>query len=143
MSELIPDAEAVMVAWAKADVGLLALHAGRVASRLPRENTELQFPFLRVVRIAGGRSATEAPLDTALLQWDAYAGRTENQPDFAKASRIARTLVASAAQVRGLVVGDAFVYGFSRFVGPRRVDEPETGWARFQLDCHVTFRAHN
>ena len=142
MTEVIPDAEVVVVAWAKANTPLLALIGGRVATRIPTENTEqvIASGFLRVRRIGGGRSETEAPLDTALMQVDAYASRKNGQPDYAKASQIARTFVAAAEAVRGVALASGHIYGFSRFSGPRDVDEPETGWARFQTDCYVTFR---
>lgn len=132
--DLIPDAEVVAIAWAKADADLGALGV-EIASTLPR-NPEAKFPFLRGFRVGGGRDAAEAPIDGALLQWDAYSVHG----DYATASLVARTLVAKAERAGNFVTAGGFVYGMTRSSGPRRVDEPVTGWARYQVDLVLTLR---
>lgn len=136
MVDLIPDAEVVMVAWAKADTDLDALVAGRVATNLP-EDPESKFPFLRVLRVGGTRDSGEAPVEHAVLQWDAYAVRGAYQ----SASQVARTLVAALdVWTPGPVGAVGWVYGHRILTGPVRVNEPETGWARFRVDVQTTFR---
>lgn len=138
MAEVLPDAEVIAVAWAKADPDLTALLSGRVATRLPADPT---FPFLRVFRVTGGRE-DNVPIDGALLQWDAFAAAHagSSRPDHAAASDVARTLVAKASEFSG-PIGEGFVYGFSRIIGPQRVSEPDREWARYRVDMLLTIRA--
>lgn len=128
----LPDAERLAVAWAKADAPLAALLAGRVATRLPNAWTS---PFLRVVQLDGDRDV-EAPVGSAFLQWDAFA----RDLDFTSASAVIRTLIGQAMNVNGLIVATGNLYGFSAVSGPRRFEEEETGFARFQVDMFLTIR---
>lgn len=145
-TDVIPDAEAIAVAWAKADGDLSPyLDNGdgsyRISTRVP-ENPS--FPYLTVFRVGGvvGED-TEAPVDEALLQWDAYAVRGTKSPDYNTASQVARTLIHKARLFEGVVShadGDAWVYAFDIFSGPRRLEEPETGWARYTVETTLVMR---
>jgi hypothetical protein len=135
---LIPDAEHLAVAWAKADDDLAALLEGRVATRLPRGWVS---PFLRVIMVDGERDR-EADVGNALLQWDVYAKTNKPTPDFVTASLVARTLIDKMEAFSGAVDAE-HVYGFSQFSGPSRVEEEgeaATQWARYRVDCLMTLR---
>ena len=139
---IYPDAEVIAREWALNNTNIAAIVGTRVATRLPEAPT---FPFLTVFRAGGSRAGdTDAPIDEPLLQWDCYGAKGQNAPDYASASLLARTLVDEADSVTGLEVthlmGDAFMYGFEIFAGPTRIEEPDTGWARYTVDTILVMR---
>jgi hypothetical protein len=133
---LVPDAEVLAVAWAKADLDLQPLLGGvgkvRVATKLPHE---LILPFLRVVWVPGSTEHWEQPLAAQLLQWDAYAKKN----DYAAASDLIRTVIAKAKLFSG-PIGGGWIYSMMPLSGPERVEEPETEWARFRCDMEIVVR---
>lgn len=141
--DLIPDAEIVARRWALAIPEVAAMldngdGTHRCATRLP----ELpEFPFLVVQRIGGTLGVdTEAPIDEALMQFDAYAGKGNKSPDYATASALGRQIAHSALELGNVVVTDATVYGMELFSGPRRLDEPDLLWARYTVDMTMIYR---
>ncbi len=134
---MIPDAETLAVAWAKADTALDPLLHGRIATRLPKDWAS---PFLRVVMIEGDIE-TEADVGTAMLQWDAYAhAPAGDTPDYAAASLVARTLMRQAQLWAPGAIAGSFLYGFGAITGPKRVEETDTGWARYMVEMHASIR---
>ncbi len=134
----ILDAEAVAVAWAKA----AALNSGRVATRLPEdwEGTN----FIRVFIIDAGY-AMEDGVVVARLQWDIYAhNESGSKPDTVAASALARAFIDAARSVNGVSVAitgdDAWIYNFVSIRGPQRIDEDETGWARYLVETTMLYR---
>lgn len=84
---LLPDAEVMFIAWAKANAALLALHSGRVGTKL---NATL--PALRVTRVGG--VASEHYQDDPSLQVEAWGA------DQGAASLLARTVVEQLTAIR-------------------------------------------
>lgn len=137
---MLPDAERLAVAWAKADAPLAALLDGRVATRLPEGWVS---PFLRVVQVDGDPAGVheEAALGQALLQWDVFAFKgDQTKPDYLTAADVVMTLIDQAFAFTGQVVGVGYICGFSAMSGPRRIEEPETRWARYSFDTTMTMR---
>lgn len=150
-----PDVLAAMVAWAKADPALAALHGGRVASRLPDPDTR-EYPFLRVFDVAASPPAdAEYAVAQTLLQWDAFAGRVfddRTAPDFAVASDLAGVLADRLRQFQGVASEPGWdpdarriewtpgsvviIRGVNRAFGPGRQPDPE-GLARYRVDTIV------
>ena len=134
--------------WAKTNVALNALLAGRVASNLPagfgNPEAGVGASFLRVFSIDGDPDGVfeEAVVGRAQLQWDAYAyNETLTKPDYATASLIARTLVQEAKAAVGVIVaGQGVLISADQISGPRRIDEAETNWARYQADLRIALR---
>lgn len=139
---VIPDAETVVVQWAKDDPELALLHNGRVATNLPEDpfgqdsGTPNTDPFIAVFRVGGQpQRGFDGLIDRALIQLDVYGP----PGDYRGASHAARTLVAQAHTFTGSVAASgpdnlAWVYGYEIVTGPRRVHEPETGWARYIVE---------
>lgn len=86
--DLLPSAPAVTVAWLKANPDLLAIHGGRVGTKL---NATL--PAIRVQRIGG--TVPETYEDQPVLQIECWAA------DEGTADRLARTVIAALPTVRG------------------------------------------
>lgn len=139
---MLPDLERLTVAWAKGDSAIDALVAGGVATRIPKK--QAWSSFLRVVTIDGTFEVAETgDIGTAVLQFDSFAKSSGPSPDYAAASLLARTVVASIyAATSGVFVADeGEIVGFGFPTMPRRVEEPETGWARYMFECSLTGRA--
>lgn len=139
---MLPDAEILVRQWAIQVPALQALLDNgdgtyRVATDLPNSPV---WPFLTVFRAAGAPD-TDAELDIALMQWDCYAARGNTRPDHETSSLLARTLVQELRAAGGITIaGYGHIYGFTIIDGPRRIDEPTTGWARRKVDTFVAFR---
>lgn len=127
----LPDAEVVAVQWAKAQAPISAIVGTRVATRLPKGPA---MPFLTVFRVSGGIDRGEALIDLPLLQWDCFAATGEYSPDYATAYQLASTVVEEAHTFQGGVPGEGFILGFQIVNGPRRFEEPDTGWARYIVE---------
>ena len=135
---IVPDAEVIMVAWARQNAEINALIAGRVATTKPDTHA---YPFLRVFRIPGFTRDRHMPIDHAYIQWDAYGRRKEGGPDYRSASQLARTLVAEAAEAEDILVPTlGVILGFDIIDGPARQPEPEQEWARFRVDMEAMIR---
>jgi hypothetical protein len=135
---MIPDPEKLAVAWAKADVDLQAVNGERVATRLPQEWGGATFLTVFVV---DGQEDVEAPLGDKLLQWDCRArGSSQNQPPYPQAMAVALVLADKARQVESVNVGGGWLYGFHSITGPRRMEDPATGFARYTVEMRATIR---
>lgn len=135
-----PDLEKIAVAWAKADSAIAAINAGRAATRLPKDWTS---NFLRIVLVDGSVLVHESSdLVSGVLQFDAYAKSSGRSPNYSAASELARTVeertyVAAELEVAG--VGSLVSFGIPTI--PRRIEEAETGFARYLLECSMVARA--
>ena len=109
----------------------------RCATRLPKDPT---FPFLAVFEVDGGPLSLDAEITRSLMQWDSYAGRGAAAPDYAAAENVALALMKAALLLRGLTVAGVGVIQSIGFRTKRRVEEPETGWARFMIETTMTHR---
>ena len=85
---LLPSAAVVLVAWAKGNAALAAIHGGRVGTKL---NATL--PAIRVQRIGG--TPVETYEDQPILQVECWAA------DEGTADLLARTVVAALPTARG------------------------------------------
>lgn len=131
----LPDVEVLLKEWARADADISAIVSSRVGTRLPKDPT---MPYLTVFRVGGQPQGTEgASVDEALVQWDCYGPAKTRVPDYATASLLARTVV-EKAEGSGTYNGTGGSILAMRVVnGPRRQDEPATGWARYIVDMLV------
>lgn len=135
---MLPDAEVLAVQWARNNPAIASVVGNRVATRLPKDPS---FPFLTVFRVTGGPDVSDAPLDLPILQWDCYgASRGDASPDYASASQLARTLVSEALEARSTVGTWGVILGMRVISGPRRLDEPVTGWARYVVEMEMMTR---
>lgn len=133
----LPDAEVLAVQWVKSNSALNVLLSGRVATRLPQGAT---FPFLRVYRAGGSPDNSEAPLDHAVMQFDSFGSDGDTSPAYAEASLVARTLAEEAKEFRGTVTTYGTILGMTVINGPRRIEEPETGYARYLVELMMMTR---
>jgi hypothetical protein len=136
---VIPDAELVAEAWAKQNAAIAEVVSDHVATSLPKT---LPPDFLRVVQVdVRGLVAETQDVALAFLQWDAYAYKGHKiNPDWGKASLIARTLIKSMELERGVQIpGLGYVVDFASIFGPRKQPEA-TGWARFRVDAVMAMR---
>lgn len=102
---LLPSAEQVMVAWAKTNTDLAAIHGGRAATKL---NATL--PAIRLQRI--GNAPPEPYQDDANVQVECWAA------DQATADLLARTVVAALPTIRNTSVSGGRVYSYEITSGP-------------------------
>lgn len=149
---MLPDMEVLTVQWAKDNAPLNALLNGRASTNLPHDPfgqedgaTPITDPYMTVFRIGGSPENTEGSLliDRALLQCDFWGG----VGDYRGASEAARTFVEEAHMFTGTVSGSGSGWSINGWVnymdivtGPRRLHEPETGWARFVVELFVSAR---
>ena len=87
-AHLLPSAQALTVAWLKANPELAAIHGGRVSTRL---NATL--PAVRVARVGG--VSPDVWEDNPVIQIECWA------KDDVEADRLARTVVAALPTFRG------------------------------------------
>lgn len=102
---LLPSAEQVFVAWAKAHADLNALEGGRVGTKL---NATL--PAIRVTRI--GNAPPEPFEDDASLQVECWA------VDQGAADTLARSVVAALPSIRNTSVSGGRVWTYTITSGP-------------------------
>lgn len=138
----IPDAEITARNWALAQPDVAAIVGTRVATRLPGTPV---FPFLTVFRLGGTLNGSGASIDEPFLQWDAYAAKGENAPDYGTAYSLAMAVAEAAQNFSGAVINpgdDAHIYLFELLDGPRRLEEPDTGWGRYTVDMTMVIRSN-
>lgn len=135
-----PDLERIAVAWAKGDATIEAVAGDRVATRLPKDFAS---SFLRIVLIDGSLVVAETgDIASGILQFDAYAKSSGASPNYTDASLLARTAHAATFTVSDLVLaGEGQICGFGAPTMPRRIEEPETGFARYLFECSMVARA--
>lgn len=129
---VMPDPERLCVAFAKANQAINGLIAGAVATRLPKDWGET---FLRVFALDATAAVEETRgVSVVPIQWDAYAQSAEKNPDYAAASLLARTVVAQLDALQDFTVENEGCIASASQTGPRRTEEPETGWARYTFE---------
>lgn len=137
----LPDAEITARNWALAQPTIAAIVGTNIATRLPSSPS---FPFLTVFRLGGTLNDSGASIDEPFLQWDAYAAKGENAPDYGTAYSLALAVAEAAQNFAGTVVNpgdDAHIYVFELLDGPRRLEEPDTGWGRYTVDMTMLIRS--
>lgn len=117
MDVLLPSAEVVFVAWAKAHPSLEPLHGGRVGTRLNATR-----PCLRVQRL--GHPQVDAWEDAPELQVEAWA-TSETSAD-----QLIRTLIAALPDIFGERTG-ALITGYEITVGPWYAPDEDTALHRY------------
>lgn len=117
---LLPSAEVVFVAWAKAHSALAALHGGRVGTKLNATR-----PCLRVQRL--GHPQIDRWEDAPELQVESWA-TTETSAD-----QLARTLVAALPDIFGNRTG-ALITGYEVTLGPLYQPDQDTDLHRYIVD---------
>jgi len=149
MVQQLPDAEILFRTWALAQSEISSLVGTRVATRLPNGAT---LPFLVITQLGGSPSSDEALIYEANLFIDCYGGKygstgTKGQPDFAQAYDLAAKTIANTFDFTtpkkytstGGEVG--IIHGFYGQAGPTRVEEPELGLARYNIEVVMIYGA--
>ena len=148
MPASLPDAEILARTWALSKTSISNLVGTRVATRLPQDG---DMPFLVITRLGGTPLSGEALIDEAFLQLDCYAGKyatnnTKGQPDYAQAYDLASKTIANCfdttpkkyTSTGGEV---ATIHGFNNITGPSRIEEPELGLARYNIEVVMIYGA--
>ena len=139
----LPSPEKVMVQWAKNNSVLNALISGRVATRLPAEPT---FPFLVVQLVGGGVGDAPQPdahISEVLIQFDAFAGRGNTRgfaPDYGTADNLILKVQEELQKITTEVVSGYGVIIGTQLLSSGRIEEGDTGFARYTLDALITMR---
>lgn len=148
MVQQLPDAEVLFRTWALAQSEISSLVGTRIATRLPNGAT---LPFLTVTQLGGSPSADEALIYEANLFIDCYGGKygstgSKGQPDYAQAYDLAAKTIANTFDAKpkkytstGGEVGT--IYGFNNQGGPTRIEEPELGLARYNIEVVMIYGA--
>lgn len=131
-AEVLPDMEAAMRRYLRADTGLAALVGNRVFYDIP---TDTAFPLVVVSRVGGGDDNGEAPVDLAVMRFAVWGNlnaraatnATVNALRSALRSIRGSTLLASGVRAFGATV-DTVLYQ----------PDPETGRPRFIVTARVT-----
>jgi len=148
MAQTLPDGEVLFRTWAASKSSITDLVSTRIATRLPNNGT---LPFLVFHQLGGNPSADEALIYEATIMCDAYAGKygsggTKGQPDYAGAYDLASQVVRETFDhTPTKYTSDGgetgIIYGFYAQSGPGRVDEPELGLARYNIEVVMVYGA--
>jgi len=139
----LPSPEKVIVQYCKTNSVLNAILSGRVATRLPAEPV---FPFLVVQLVAGGvenAPQPDAQISEVLIQFDAFAGRGSTRgfaPDYSTADNL---ILKVQEQLQSVVETKVTGYGVimgTQVLSSGRIEEGDTGYARYTLDALITMR---
>lgn len=139
----LPSPEKVMVQWAKSNSVINALVSGRVATRLPAEPV---FPFLVIQLIGGGIGEAPQPaahISESLIQFDAFAGRGNTRgfaPDYATADNLILKVQEEIQAITEIAVTGYGVIIGTQLLSSGRIEEGDTGYARYTLDALITMR---
>ena len=125
MDVLLPSAEVVFVAWAKAHASLEALHGGRVGTLLNSTR-----PCLRVQRL--GRPQLHRWEDAPELQVEAWATSQT------AADQLVRTLIAALPDITGDRTG-AYISGYDVTLGPLYSPDDDLNLHRYIVDVALYF----
>ncbi len=132
-----PSVELLAVEWVRQNAPLVALLGAnpdtRCATRLPADPT---FPFLVVFEVDSGPLHVSAEVVSGLLQFDAYA----DKGDYDAAEGLALTLIAECGKVTGYTSGSEGTIQGLNFRTKRRIDEPDTLWARYMVEIQMLAR---
>ena len=101
--ETLPDIEGALRTWLRAQTSVTTLLGGqRVFFGIPKGATEASFPLITVARVGGGLDGSDAPVDSALIQWDVWGSiDASGNGKKAEATTLVNTLRSLLAAVRG------------------------------------------
>jgi len=139
----LPSPEKVIVQWAKNNSVISSIVGTRVATRLPAEPT---FPFLVVQVIGGGISEAPQPaahISENLIQFDAFAGRGNTRgfaPDYSTADNLILKVQEELQSITEIAVSGYGVIIGTQLLSSGRIEEGDTGYARYTLDALITMR---
>lgn len=128
-----PDVEGAMRDYLRADAGVSALVSTRVFFGIPRNGA--RFPLAVVRKVAGRQDGSEAPLDVATIQVDAWGTTKANAATLRSAVRDACDALREPT-TQGTVV----LYG-ANCVGDTWVPDPESDQPRYAMTFEVVARA--
>jgi hypothetical protein len=129
---LLPDIEAIAVAYLMAHPDITAICGDRVYTEIPEGPT---YPFVTVLRIAGRPRPRPRWIDQAQLQISAWG----NDDDLSREDTrdLCETAVAALHDLPG-VTDLGVVTGVEDILGPRSLPDPETSFPRFEAEVLVT-----
>ena len=141
-----PSLEKIAVGWVRATSGLTDLLGvppdTRCATRFPSDPFDGETKaFLRVFQVYAAPLHEGQEIIQGLMQWDAIAARGDATPDYATAEACALALMKASRDAAGTVVGGEGTILSHVWRTGRRVEEPETGWARFLIETALIVRA--
>ena len=149
MSQQLPDAEILFRTWALSRTPIANLVNTKVATRLPTSGT---LPFLVYSMLGGAPLGGESLIYEATMFIDAYAGKyassgTKGQPDFSGAFNLANTVVEETfdyAPTKLTSTGGevGIIHGFYNQSGPSRIEEPDLGLARYNIEVVMVYGAN-
>jgi hypothetical protein len=138
-----PTAEMVTVAYLKT---VENVPADKVATTLPADAASWKDSGFVQVTSTGGSPSIDVPLYTPVLQIDCWANNTNSQkPPWGQAGSLAGAVVYGIyrAETPALVLPAGFhgatVHTAHVVSEPRRVPDPEAGFARYQFDISITW----
>lgn len=139
-----PSVEDVAVGWVRNTTAVRSLittagtpNTYRVATRLPADPV---WPFLTMTLIDSAPLVPGEEIIVGLCQWDAYAARGDASPDYGSAEALALALVKACRDAGGASVTAEGRILEHVFLSMRRVEEPDTGWARYMVTTRLTVR---
>jgi len=148
MVQQLPDAEILFRTWALSQTPITDLVSTRIATRLPTSGT---MPFLVYTMLGGAPIGGESLIYEATMFIDAYAGKyassgTKGQPDFAGAFNLANTTVEQSFDYSPTKLTSSggeigVIHGFYNQSGPSRVEEPDLGLARYNIEVVMVYGA--
>jgi hypothetical protein len=118
--DLMPNAEAEFIDWAEDEATMLAIHAGRVGTKLSRT-----LPAIRVTRI--GDPSPHHWQDNAALAVECW-GNNQDEAD-----RLLRTMIAALPDIRGRRVPEGTIHTYEVTAGPYFVEDEQTGSVRYNV----------
>ncbi len=131
-----PSLEKLAVQWVRQNAPLVTLLGAnpntRCATRLPADPT---FPFLVVFEVDSAPIHVTAEVVNGFMQFDAYAGKG----DYDDAEGLALKLVEECGKVEGFTGSEGTIAGL-KFRSKRRIEEPETLWARYLVEISMFAR---
>jgi len=148
MAQNLPDGEILFRSFLVDKTSITDIVSTRVATRLPQNAT---LPFLVITQFGGQPSADEALIYEATFMVDSYAGKygsggSKGQPDYAGSYNLAKNIVSETFDAKpAKYTSDGgetgIIYGFYSQTGPSRVDEPELGLARYNIEVVMVYGA--
>ena len=148
MAQQLPDAEILFRTWALSRTTITDIVSTRVATRLPTSGT---MPFLVYTMLGGAPIGGESLVYEATMFIDAYAGKyassgTKGQPDFAAAFNLANTVIEESFDFPVTKLTSAggevgVLHGFYNQSGPARIEEPDLGLARYNIEVVMVYGA--
>lgn len=133
----LPDVEKLAVQWAKTRPTITTIAAQRISTSLPKEPI---FPWLTAFVVGGGVADGHAPMGWHMVQWDSFGAPGAHTPDYDSAYSLASALIEEAFEYQGRVANIGYIDGFQIVSGPRRVNEPDTNWARYMVETMIMTR---